>query len=58
MLNNGTSQECVDYAKKLIDELAYDGNYFFGADVMLSYPNDCKRENLLAVNEFVSNYRY
>lgn len=58
MLYYSTPQQCVDYAKKLIDEIGYDGGYFFGPDIMLSYPTDCKRENLLAVNEFVANYRY
>lgn len=56
MLYHGTPEECVDYAKKLIDEIGYDGKYMFGADIMLSYPKDCKRENLLAVNNFVNNY--
>lgn len=56
MLYKSTSKECVDYAKKLIDELAYDGGYMFGADKMITYPHDCKRENLQAVCDFVNNY--
>ena len=55
LLGNGTPQECVDYAKKLIDELG-DG-YIFSENKMLSFKNDCKRENLLAVREFVRDYR-
>lgn len=54
LLGNGKSSECVDYAKKLIDELG-DG-YIMSQNKMLSFKNDCKRENLLAVNEFIRNY--
>ena len=57
LMKNGTPQECVDYAKKLIDELAYDGGYVFGQDLMVSYPADCDPDNLLAVNNFVNNYK-
>lgn len=56
LLGNGTEQQCVDYAKKLIDELG-DG-YVFSANKMISFKNDCKRENLLAVTEFVLNYKH
>lgn len=56
LLARSTPEKCVEYAKRLIDELAVDGNYFFGPDIMMTYPNDCKRENLLAVNEFVASY--
>ncbi len=56
LLGHGTPRQCVDYAKKLIDELG-DG-YVFSTNKMVSYRNDCKRENLLAVTEFVRNYRH
>lgn len=55
LLGSGTSEECVTYAKKLIDGLG-DG-YVFSQDKMVSFKNDCKRENLIAVNDFVRNYR-
>lgn len=55
LLGNGTPEECVAYAKKLIDEMG-DG-YIFSSDKMLSYKNDAKEENLLAVNNFVRNYQ-
>ncbi|MFZ7119643.1 MAG: uroporphyrinogen decarboxylase family protein [Eubacteriaceae bacterium] len=57
LLGNGTKQQCTDYAKKLIDEVGQDGGYIFSQNKMMSFRNDCKRENLLAVNEFVKNYR-
>ena len=54
LLGYGTKQECVDYAKKLIDELG-DG-FVMSQDKMISYRNDIRRENLLAVHEFARNY--
>jgi hypothetical protein len=56
LLGHGTKEQCVDYAKKLIDTLG-DG-FVLSQDKMISYRNDAKRENLLAVNEFARNYQY
>jgi len=56
LLGPGSKQECIDYAKKLIDGLGE--GYVFCQNKMVSYRNDCSRENLLAVNEFVRNYQY
>jgi len=56
LLNNGTEKDCVDRAKKLIDEMAYDGNYIFSVDKMMSFPEDGKGENLQAVVNFVKEY--
>lgn len=56
MLGTATPQECVDYAHRLIDGLG-DG-FVLDQDKMLSYRTDCRRENLLAVNDFARNYRY
>jgi len=57
LLGNADKQTCIDYAKKLIDELGRDGGYIFSQNKMMSFRYDCKRENLLAVTEFVRNYR-
>lgn len=57
LLGQATPQECVDFAKKLIDELAYDGKYIFSQNKMISFPYDCKSENLKAVSDFVYTYR-
>lgn len=54
MLGGGTPEQCVDYAKKLVDELG-DG-YIMSQTKMLSFKNDCKRENLLAINDFIHTY--
>lgn len=56
LLYSGTEQQCVDYAKKLIDEIGQDGGYVLSANKMLCYSNDCKRENLLAVHNFAKSY--
>lgn len=40
--------------KKLIDELG--NGFIFSQNKMVSFRNDCTRENLLAVNEFIRNY--
>lgn len=56
LLATATPQECIDAAKRLIDEMAYDRNYIFSCDKMLSYPTDCKAENLKAVCDFVREY--
>lgn len=56
MLNNDTPEACVAEAKKMIDTLG-DG-FIMAQEKMVSFPNDCKRENLLAVCDFVKNYRH
>jgi hypothetical protein len=56
LLGRGTKQECVDYAKRLIDTLG-DG-FVLSQNKMMSFRRDATRENVLAVNEFVRNYRY
>ena len=57
LLSTGTPEECVAYAKRLCDELGKDGGFIFSENKMLSYRNDAKAENYLAVTEFVRNYR-
>ncbi len=57
LLGKGTPQQCVDYAKKLIDELAYDGKYIFSANKMISFTYDCTRENLKTVSDFIADYK-
>jgi hypothetical protein len=56
LLGHGTKEQCVDYAKKLIDTLG-DG-FVLSQNKMMSFRNDAKRENLLAVNEFARTYQY
>jgi hypothetical protein len=56
LLGHGTKEQCVNYAKKLIDTLG-DG-FVLSQNKMVSFRNDAKRENLLAVNEFARTYQY
>ena len=56
VLNNGTKQECIDMAKKLIDDLAPGGGYVFTTNRIPHSPNDANPENLKVVNEFVREY--
>ena len=57
LLSGGTPEECVAYAKRLCDELGKDGGFIFSENKMLSYRNDAKSENMLAVSKFVNEYR-
>ncbi len=55
LLGSGTPEQCVDLAKKLIGELG--PGYVMSQNKMLSFKNDCRRENQLAVNDYVRNVR-
>lgn len=58
-LRNGTKQECIDYAKELIDILAPGGNFMFSFDKSIIRLNDVNPDNMKAVLEYVkenSNY--
>ncbi len=54
MLNDGTVQECLDWSKKLIDELT--PGFIFGENKFISYKNDANAENFKAVCDFVASY--
>ena len=56
LLYAANEQQCIDAAKRIIDEAAYDGNYIFTTDAMLSYPEDGKGANMKAVVDFVKEY--
>ncbi len=56
MLRDCSVQECVDHAKKVIDETAPGGNFIFCNDKVLLAPGDTQIKNLQAVNEFVHVY--
>ncbi len=57
MLKYNTKQECIDYAKKLIDECAPGGGYIFTTDRHFITGSDIKLENVIALHDFVHNYR-
>ena len=56
LLNYGSKEEVIEYAKKLIDDVAPGGGFIFTTDKALLSPNDGKAENLAAVNKFVMEY--
>lgn len=56
LLRNGTKSECIDYAKKLINEVGVDGGYVFATDKVLLAPGDVDLKNYAAINEFVHVY--
>lgn len=49
-------QECIDVAKKIIDDVAPGGGFVFSTDKALLGKNDAKKECMIAVNEFVHEY--
>ncbi|MBQ7737636.1 MAG: hypothetical protein IJT62_07360 [Oscillospiraceae bacterium] len=51
LLGTASVEECVDFAKKLIDDMG-DG-FVFSSDKMLSYRNDARPETLKAVMDLV-----
>lgn len=57
MLKYMTKQQCIDHAKKVIDYCAPGGGYAFSMDKVALSQNDINIENLIAVNEFVHNYK-
>lgn len=56
LLGYGTPEQCVDRVKLLRDELG-DG-FMLSRDKMISFRNDCKRENLLAVCDYLQAFRW
>ena len=57
LIAKGTKQQCIDHAKKVIDEVGRDGGLVLSTNKFTANPKDCNRENLLAVSEFVRNYK-
>ncbi|MFZ7132385.1 MAG: hypothetical protein ACOWWR_08510 [Eubacteriales bacterium] len=51
-----TKQECLDYAKKVIDELAPGGGFMFSTEKNLLSLTDVNVENYIALQEFVHEY--
>lgn len=56
LLGYGTEDECVAYAKDLIDTGAPGGGFILSAGKVLLVPNDAKPENLQAVTKFAKEY--
>lgn len=56
LLGRGTPEQCVDRVKELADGLG-DG-FMLSQDKMISFRNDCKRENLQAVCDYLQTFRW
>ena len=56
ILGSAIPEKCVDYAKGLIDDIGFDGKYIFCTNKFPTYKNDCNRENLTAVLDFIRDY--
>ncbi|MFZ7133140.1 MAG: hypothetical protein ACOWWR_12340 [Eubacteriales bacterium] len=56
MLKYESKQKCLDYAKRLIDELAPGGGYMFGTDMVLESPGDVNPDNYISVFNFAYEY--
>lgn len=56
MLGTSTPEKCVEEAKRLIEEMG-DG-FILGQDKMMTFRIDAKRENLLAVCDYVRDFRW
>ncbi len=56
VLGNATVEECLDEAKRLVEGMG--PGFIMGQDKMMSYRNDAKPENIMAVQEFCWNYKY
>ncbi len=57
LLGSGSKQECIDLAKRLIDELGTEGGYMMTQTKIGTFRSDANPENLKAVCDFVLNYR-
>ena len=53
LLKYGTKEECIDEAKRCLEDFAPGGGYIFTTDKFLLCGDDAKIENLAAVNEYV-----
>ena len=55
----GTMDECIDEAKRCLDEYAPGGNYIFGSSINLERAEDCSMEKLAAVCDYIhTNGKY
>lgn len=57
LLVNGTKKQCIEHVRRVIEEVGKDGGLVLCTDKFATSPGDCNRENLLAVSEFIHNYR-
>lgn len=56
LLKYGSKAECLDFAKRIIDECAPGGGFMLSVEQALLSAGDVNIENLKAVNQFVHEY--
>lgn len=56
MLRLGSKKECLDEAKRIIDECAPGGGFIFSTEKSLISLGDVNIDNFIAVNQFVHEY--
>lgn len=56
VLASAQPDECIQYAKKLIEELGTGGGYIISQDKMMSYYRDAKPENVKAVCNYLQEF--
>lgn len=57
LMGKGTPQQCIERAKRVIEEVGKDGGLILTTDKFPTSAGDVARENLQAVSEFVRSYR-
>lgn len=57
LLGENTEQECLDKIKEMMETVNYDGNWIFSFDKLASFKGDIKRENLLAVLDYLRSVK-
>lgn len=55
LLAGGTKEECVEYVKRLVGEIG--PGFVLSQSKMISFRNDCNRENMLAVSEYAHTHK-
>ena len=56
-LGRASVEEAVNHARDVVDICASDGRYIFLTDKFISFPGDAKAENIIAVNNFLKEYK-
>lgn len=57
VMGKGSVEDCLNMAKRAIDEIGRDGGLVLAPNKFVTYAHDMKRENLKAVGQFVLEYR-
>ena len=59
LLGEGTPEQCVAKTRDLVEELGGpEHRYIFSVGKMVSFPQDCKRENLLAICNYLNDLTF